>query len=114
MVLPGVWNSPRRTSVANRLPGVFINPWKSATYRGFTKPLVLLGVFGTPATAWGFWNPHYCLGFLKPLFLLRVFEPLLQPGVFETPATAWGLKPPLLSYLGLKLLLLLMVQIPIC
>jgi len=81
MVLPGVWNSPGRISVANRLPGVFINPWKNATYWGFTKPLVLLGFSGTPTTAWGFWNPRYCLGFLEP--------PLL-PEVFGTPTTVWG------------------------
>jgi len=49
MDLSRVCNSSGRTSVANRFPGFFINPWKSATYREFTKPLILPEVFGTPA-----------------------------------------------------------------
>jgi len=54
---------PGRTSVANRLSGVFINPWKSATYWGFTKPLVLPGVSGTPTIPWVFSNSTTAWGF---------------------------------------------------
>jgi len=55
MALPGVFSSPRKTSVANRLPEVFSNPLKDTTYLGFL-------------------NPHYCIGFSKPPLLSRVFK----------------------------------------
>jgi len=68
MALPGVFSSPRKTSVANRLPEVFRNPWKDTTYLGFSnpryclgfpKPPLLSGNFKTPTITRGFQNPHY-------------------------------------------------------
>jgi len=34
MALPGIWNSPGTTSVANRLPEVSSNPWNSHNLLG--------------------------------------------------------------------------------
>jgi len=103
MGLPEVYNSPERTSVANRLPEFLTIPGKTQLawsfrnfryYMEFSKPPLihgvfktsantwdfltpfLLGVFKTSVIVWGSQNPHYCLGFSKP--------PLL-PGVLKTP-----------------------------
>jgi len=90
MALPGVYNSSRRTSVSNRLLGVFSNLGKIATYMGFSKSQLLLEVFKTLTIAWGFQNPYYCLGFSKPLLLL---------GVFKIFATTYSLKTSTTVYL---------------
>jgi len=82
--------------MANKLPRVFINPRKSATYWEFTKPLVLLGVFGTPTIAWNFWNPHYYLGFLEPGYYLGFLEPRNSLGFLNPYYCPGFLKPPLL------------------
>jgi len=68
MGLPRVCNFLGRTSIANELSGVFSNPWKNATYLGFSKPplvpgVLFPGVFETPTIVLGFQN----------LFLLRVY-----------------------------------------
>jgi len=66
MALPEVSSSPRKTTVAKRLLGFLTTPGISATYWGFSKPLVMTGV-------------------LKPLVVAGVYKTLVMTRVYKTP-----------------------------